>query len=757
MPMYRLSAAHRGADGAVMSVVQLPPPSLAFPASGVPPRVRGLARYTADLVTPDTVLVGLARSPYAHARVSRLDTRRALKTPGVLGVLTPADFDGITLGHQIADEPVLTNVARYVGDGIAAVAATDQSALVRGIEALDIDYEILPHACSVDDALTLGEPLHRACPDNVAQRFSIERGNWEAAQKRVSFWVTGTFQTQAVPHAYLEPRATLVRVTNERLELVTASHFPAVLVETYREIVADWGASLEVITPDIGGSFGAKWEHPTHLICLAFAHRLRRNVAMVLSRRDDMIAGRTRVAMKIWMRIGATDDGELVAKETVLWADNGAYSGHGPTVSLAAATRMDNLYRFSALNAQAQLVYTNNMPSECFRGFGSPQSAFAQEQLIDELAERLSMDPIELRRRNAVQPQDTTLHGWQVGSCGFAECLDAVRQRVQAHRDDHPLPASSRYRFGYGVAAGTHGISNRGYDHRFDRALLSLRLEPDGMLCAGSAEVEIGCGTVDLVCTLIADYLELDRERIRIVLGDTATVPHGLGSFASRTAFFAGRAALDASRQFAKKCSGFAAEAELPAEAGISAVIDVAVAAGRTGELCVTGCYEPEHVALPDQSGYGNTSPAYTFGAHGCCVRVDMATGLARVIQYWAAHDTGRVLSPKRARGQVVGGVHQGLGFALAETALVDDQGRLQNPGYLDDRVATFADTVPVECIFASTFEEHGPNGAKSIAEPPIIPVAACVANAIYDAIGTRQRRLPMTPERVWRSLHTEG
>jgi len=134
-----------------------------------------------------------------------------------------------------------------------------------------------------------------------------------------------------------------------------------------------------------------------------------------------------------------------------------------------------------------------------------------------------------------------------------------------------------------------------------------------------------------------------------------------------------------------------------------------------------------------------------------------MATGLARVIQYWAAHDTGRVLSPKRARGQVVGGVHQGLGFALAETALVDDQGRLQNPGYLDDRVATFADTVPVECIFASTFEEHGPNGAKSIAEPPIIPVAACVANAIYDAIGTRQRRLPMTPERIWRSLHTEG
>ena len=722
-------------------------------AAGVPDRARGLARYTADLIPPGTVLVGLARSPYAHARVSSIDIQAALKIPGVLAALTPADFDDIALGHQGADEPVLTRVARYVGDGIVAVAASDQDALLRGIEALHIDYELLPHACSVDDALALDQPLHPAFLDNVARRFSAERGDWEAAQKRVSTWVEGTFQTQAVPHAYLEPRATLVRVYDDRLELVTGTHFPSVLAETYGEIVAGWGARLEIVTPDIGGSFGAKWEHPTHLVCLAFAHRLRRDVAMVLPRRDDMISGRTRVAMRIQMRIGATDDGELIAKETMIWADNGAYTGHGPSVTLAAAIRMDNLYRFSALNAQAQLIYTNNVPSECFRGFGSPQSAFAQEQLIDELAEQLRIDPIELRRRNAVQPGDTTLHGWQVGSCGFNDCLDAIKDRIQTHRRENPMATNDRYRFGYGIAGATHAISNRGYDHRFDRDMMSLAVEPNGVLRIESGEVEIGCGTVDLFAGIVADHLELDRERIRLVLGDTATVPHGLGCFASRTAFFGGRAALDASRRFAQLCSQLAIDIGLPTDTAIASVIEAAVTANRTTELRVTGSYEPDHVTVPDESGYGNISPAYTYATHGCCVRVDTATGLTTVVCYWAAHDTGQVLNPQRARGQVVGGVVQGLGFALAETTLVDDRGHMQNPGYLDDRVATFADAVPIECIFTPTFEKEGPRGAKTIAEPPIIPVAACVANAIYDATGARQWRLPMTPEWVWRSL----
>ncbi len=523
--------------------------------------------------------------------------------------------------------------------------------------------------------------------------------------------------------------------------------------EHYRPIVNSWGSDFEIVTPAIGGSFGAKWEHPTHLVCLAFAHRLQRDVAMVFPRREDMIGGRTRLPMRIHMRLGATAEGRLVAKETTLWADNGAYSAHGPTVTMAAAIRMDNLYRFSAVKARAELVYTNNLPTECFRGFGSPQAAFAQEQLIDALARRLNLDPAALRRSNATRAGDTTTHGWQIGSCGFDDCLDAIAMRVDEHRLHASPPADGRHRVGYGIAAAVHGISNRGYDQRFDRAAVTLTTEPNGAICIGSGEVELGCGTVEVLIATVSRGLALERDRLRVVLGDTASGPYGLGSFASRTTFFAGQAALDACRQLRLACRRLAAELGLVPDASVAEVIDVAVARGRIAELAVSGTYESAGVTLPDDSGYGNISPAYTFGVHACHVCVDVLTGKVLVEQYWAAHDAGTIVNPNGAAGQVIGGVLQGLGFALAEAVSVGEDGPLLNPGYLDDRVATFPHAVPVDVIFAPTFEEAGPGGAKTIAEPPIIPVAACVANAIHDALGVRQHRLPMTAERVWRAL----
>ncbi|MGI9272263.1 MAG: xanthine dehydrogenase family protein molybdopterin-binding subunit [Woeseiaceae bacterium] len=716
-------------------------------------RTGGRARYAADLLPEGAVVAGFARSPHPHARVDRIDASASLEIPGVLAVLTATDFEEIRLGHQRADEPVLTPVARYVGDGVAAVAATDANALARGIDALEIDYTLLPHASTMDEAIDANTPLHDTCIDNIASHFEAERGDWDTTTTNVAVWVEGTFESEAVPHAYLEPRATLVRSKKSCLELVTGSHFPTVMADQYRPIVASWGSDFEIVTPAIGGSFGAKWEHPSHLVCLMFAHRLKCDVGMVFSRREDMIAGRTRLAMRIRMRLGATADGELLAKETTLLADNGAYSAHGPTVTNAAAIRMDNLYRFSAIRADARLVYSNNLPSECFRGFGSPQSAFAQEQLIDELARKLKKDPLALRRANTVKSGDTTIHGWQIGSCGIDDCLDAVTKRIEAHRRNTDSPAQPRYRSGYGVAACTHGISNRGYDRRFDKAMVTLAVESDGRIRVSSGEVEIGCGTMDVLKIVVARELGIDDDRLRVVLGDTATAPYGLGSFASRTTFFDGQAAIDACCRFKMACNELALQIGAGNDISTLDLIDLAMEKGRSGELNVTGTFEPKGVSVPDQSGFGNISPAYTFGAHGCFVSVDMLTGKVIVEQYWAAHDAGEIINPTGAEGQVIGGVMQGLGFALAEVVAVAADGQMLNPGYLDDRVATFPDRVPVEVEFAAVYEDSGPAGAKTIAEPPIIPVAACVANAIHDAIGIRQYQLPMTPERVWRSL----
>jgi len=724
-----------------------------MPAATLRNRTTGHARYAADLVPEDAVIAGIARSPHAHARVTNIDASEALKIPGVLAVLTPADFGDLRLRHEDGDQPVLTSVARYVGDGVAAVAANDAQSLARGIAALNIDYELLPHALVVDDALALATPIHEDCPDNIATIFSAERGDWDAVNKKVAIWVEGTFETEAVPHAYLEPRATLVHNRDGCLELVTGSHFPTVLAEHYRPIVNSWGSDFEIVTPAIGGSFGAKWEHPTHLVCLRFAHDLNRAVSMVFSRREDMTEGRTRLAMRIHMRLGATADGELVAKETTLLANNGAYSLHGPTVTMAAAIRMDNLYRFSATKVDAKLVYTNNLPSECFRGFGSPQAAFAQEQLVDELAHRLDMDPLALRRMNAVGEGDTTVHGWRISSCGFGDCLDSVSERLEQHRQSEKVDDASRFRTGYGIAACAHVIGNRGYFKPFDRAQVTLTVENDGSIRIGCGEVEFGCGTVEVLTTIVARELAIDKDRLQVVLGDTALAPYGLGSFASRTTFFDGRAAIDACEHLVDACNEISGELGADDGASVAEIIDLAVMNGRTSELVAIGTFEPDYVSVPDDSGFGNVSPAYTFGAHGCCVKVDTLTGKVVVQQYWASHDAGEILNPNGAIGQVVGGVMQGLGLALAEAVAVDSEGRVLNPGYLDDRVATFADLVPVDVIFAPIHEDAGPNGAKSIAEPPLIPVAACVANAIHDALGMRQYRLPMTPERVWRSI----
>ncbi|MBL6932295.1 MAG: xanthine dehydrogenase family protein molybdopterin-binding subunit [Rhodospirillales bacterium] len=726
-------------------------------AASVLDKATGKSRYTADLITPGTAVASIARSPHAHARVINIRKDDALNIPGVLAVLTPDDFKGQALNSKHPDQPVLSNHARFVGDGIAAVVATDQDTLRLGIEALDIDYEMLPHACTVDDAMALGTPIHESNPDNITQQFTSSQGDWKAASAEVAEWVEGTFETQAVPHAALEPRAVLVRVNGNNLELVTGTHAPSVIVEQYRPIVESWGAKLEMLTPEIGGSFGARWEHPSHLVCLKFASQLGRDIAMVLPRREDMIDGRTRLAMRIHMRLGASSDGKLLVKESTLWADNGAYTMHGKPVTMAATIRGDNIYRFSAIKAQSQLVYTNNMPSECFRGFGIPQSSFALEQLVDALARRLNINPVTFRRLNATTSGETTIHGWKVGSCGLDECFDAVEKRIDAHRKQDVLKANERFQVGYGIAAIMHCIGNRGYDPRFDRAQVSLVTHLDGTIEIGSGEIEIGAGTVEVLIAHVSRELSIDRSLLKVMLGNTVTGPYGLGSFASRTSFFAGSAAIAACALFKTACKKLVTEFGLDDSASVAQTLENARMQGWNDRIEVTGSYEPSGVAVPDELGYGNISPAYTFSVHGCCVEVDNMTGKVSVQQYWAAHDSGVIINPAGAIGQVVGGVTQGLGFALSEETAVNEEGVLLNPGYLDDRVATFPDAVPIDVIFIPTDEDAGPNGAKTIGEQPIIPVAGCVANAVYDAIGVRQYKLPMKPERVWRTLQNQS
>ena len=693
-------------------------------------RATGSAVYGADRIPANALVVGLVRSVHAHARITSVDLSRALALPGVVDVLTAVDFGTFRLGHLKADEPVLTDIARYAGEPIAAVAAETPEALDTALTAVEVVYEVLPLNTSMDAAQS-GIALHDYATDNVADRFSAHHGDWDRVVDDVAFWAKGVFETDAIAHAYLEPRTCAVEIDENTLVLISGNHFPSIIADEYSDFMQ---RPVRVVNPEIGGSFGAKWEHPNHLVCLTFAARNNRPTTLVMSRTEDMVGGRTRLPMRLWMRIGATANGRIVAKESKILADNGAYSCHGPSVLKAAATRIDNLYRYRALRSTGELIYTNNIPTECFRGFGSPQSSFAQEQLVDDLASQLGIDPVEIRRRSATQPGDTTLQGWKINNIGLTEELETVAGRVS----EFDLPDDDdRFRYGIGVACGTHGISNAGYSHRPDIAMVRLVMS-GGTIEIRSNEVEIGAGTGETLISIVSARLGVDRSFLRVRLGDSELAPFGLGSFASRTSFFAINAAIDACHQLA---------------ADVEGTIGDALSTGVAVD--VIGSYQSSGVEAPDEQFKGNTSPGYTFGTHACAVRVDTWTGKIEVLQYWAAHDPGTILNKLGADGQVVGGVMQGLGHALTERNIVDEEGRLLNPGYLDYRIPTFADAVPIEIIYTGDEEPEGPDGAKTIAEPPIIPVAACVANAIFDATGVRQTRFPMTPERVFWSLES--
>jgi CO/xanthine dehydrogenase Mo-binding subunit len=727
----------------------------AMPAGTVRDKLAGRARYTRDLIDRISggVMVGIVRSPHAHARVVAVDASRALALPGVLGVLTGADFEGITLGSEIPDEPVLAaDRARYVGDHVAAVAAESADALRRALAAVEVTYEPLPAAFTPEAALQLGAPIHPGRPDNVATSIRADRGDWNAAVRQVAVWAEGEFEVKPVHHAYMEPHAALARYESGVITLFAATHSPTRIREEYRPWIERGQERFEIRTPDVGGAFGAKYEHPIHLICAEFARRLRRDVGIALSRREDFIAARPRVPMRLRVRIGADSSGRLVAKETDVLANNGASSLHGPSVLMAAATRMDNLYRYQAIRCQGRLVYTNLPPTECYRGFGDPESAFAQEQLIDELARGLAVDRFEIRRRNAVGDGDTTIHGWRVSSSGFSQCLDAIQRGIavdSAASGPDIEDESLRFRIGYGMAPTMHVTSNRGRVAR-DFATVDLKVSSDGTVMLLSSEVDVGTGAGRVLGNIVADIVRVRGNQVRAVLGDTELGPDGLGSYGSRTTFFAGNAAIQAGHTLRKRID------DLSSDLGLESLPELAAELGRRGrldELDVRGEYTAEDVESPDESGYGNRSPAYTFGVHGCKIRTDTWTGAVTVLRYWAAHDAGTVLDQPGARGQVIGGILQGLGHSLSEESLVGSRGEVGNPGFLDYRIPTCLDSVPVEVTFSETYDPGGPLGAKSLAEPPIIPVAACVANAIRDATGARLDVLPMTPERVLDAL----
>lgn len=740
-------------------------------------RISGTADFVTDLKLPGMLHGKILRSPLPHARIVRIDTSKAASLPGVKAVITFEDTPRIPFGAMEAfkDWYILAkDKVRFIGEEVAAVAAVDEYTAERALELIRVEYEELPAVFGPREAMEQGAPNINGRENNIVSTFKMERGDPDAAFAQADLVLEGDYYTTQVYQAYMENMAVVARAEkNGGYTMWLPIQTPNKARLSYATALGVPAESIRVIKPFMGGGFGGKMEADLHVVAAVLARKTGRPVRIVNSREEDMIAGNPRVPMHIHLRMGFMRNGRFAAKDVRIVAANGARTVFSPPIMSTACYRVDTLYTFENVRALGYTVDTNTVPTGAFRGFGNSQMTFALETMIDEASLRLGMDPVEMRKRNAPPSTGwTSIHGWEVGTSAFVECLDeaAKMSGILARRT---LGAGSgARRRGVGLAACNHVSGNKAFFPPFDGSASIFRIGEDGMVTVFHGECDMGQGQTTIFSQMAAEALGARLSDVTIAVEDTQVAPFGLGSFATRGTTLGGMG-IKKGGEAAKEMLLLAAAEHLGAEVGaleteeseayLKADPSVRVTFAKLARdfmfshggmpMVAQGVWVPNTSAPDPVTKYGNISPVYVFGAHVAEVEVDTETGEIQVLDYWASHDVGRMINPMLLEGQVQGGVSMGIGWALTEDMITRD-GRILNNTLLDYRIPGTKDMPRVKTHFAEPVDPNGPFGAKGIGEPALNPVAAAVANAVYDAIGIRFRELPISAEKVLAALH---
>lgn len=747
-------------------------------------KINGAAKYTDDLARPFMLHGAILGSPLPHARIVSYDVSRARALPGVEAVITAQDFPYLPLGAIVKDETILArDKVRYVGEPVAAVAAVDRTVALEALKLIDIEYQELPAVLDFDAALAVDAPIiHEQLRDyfkifdcrfdgNVLSEQLVSEGDVDKAFVGCDVIVEGEFVTQAQAHAYLEPCAALAEVDDRNKITIWSAHQSINRVQAnVCEALGIPMSQVRVITPRVGGGFGGKMEATVQPIAAALALKTKKPVKVTLSREDDFAMMRSRHPARIWMRTGATRDGVLVAREAKLLYDAGAYCDDSPGVLAFGLYMARGPYRIENYRGSGKLVYTNKLRASGFRGFGNPQVTFAGEIQIDEVAEKLGLDPFDLRMRNAIRTGDKWVGGQTVTSSGFAECLKQARSRSDwDRRRARPSGAPNGRRRGVGVAALAHICGVLGTS-------AIIRVAEDGSIILNTGAVDIGQGADTVLAQICAESLKVDVSRVNVVAPDTDATPYNWGTGASRVTYMTGRAVAGAAAAVKDKILMHAAamlecsvqDLEL-SDGGLVRVkgtdkkvsffeISLRAHYGLGGPIIGENAFvydgEPFDPKRCTMVGFPFSNLGiYMFGVQVVEVEVDDETGQVVPVAAWLAHDVGRAINPSAVEGQIQGGFVQGLGYALWEE-LIWDNGRLSNPTMMDYKIPGTLDVpLAIEPIIVEEHEASGPFGAKGVGEPGIIAAAPAVANAVAAATGVRFRQLPLTPERVFRGL----
>jgi CO/xanthine dehydrogenase Mo-binding subunit len=746
-------------------------------------KATGTARYLDDHDRPGQLFAAIAQSSYAHARIRGYDIAKAKALPGVKAIVTGADLPLRRVGGMLKDETMLAvSKVRYLGEPVAAVAARDVATARLAAQLIEVDYEPLPAVLSIDDALAQDAPiLHEELASyvrtmdgnshgNVIWESQLAEGDVDAAWARCDVVVEAIYCTPAQYHAYMETNGALAEVDGNGRITVLATCQSAHHVQT--RVADELGVPMSQVRAQVsrvGGGFGGKHATNIHSIAAYLARATGKPVKLVLSRSQDMEIQRSRHPAVIRLKTGARRDGTILAREAEITTDGGAYADESPNVLAFAMLMVRGPYNIPNVRIRGRAVYTNKLRAGSFRGFGNPQATFAGESQIDELAAKLGTDPVELRLKNAVRAGDRWIGGHTLTTCQLSACLEKVRAAQRA-APPLPPPRAGRKR-GVGIIALAHISGLMG-------TAASVHMRGDGTFALNTGCVDIGQGSDTILTQLCASLLKVPVERIAYGTQDSDLSPYNWKTAGSRSTYMTGRAVVAATKEVQTKILSHAAEmfecaaADLELRPG-----------GRVGLVGVPGkevgfkeialrslfrsggpivgyhgfVYDGERFdpkrALIERLAFDNLG-IYTFGAQCVEVEVDTTTGKIEVLRAWSAHDVGKAINPTSVEGQIQGGFVQGLGYALYEQLVWDDDGRLGNPSLADYKVPGILD-VPSEIhpIVLEDPDPTGPFGAKGVGEISLVGVAPAIANAVHAATGARLRTLPLLPERVLDAL----
>ena len=754
-------------------MVAAPSPPLATVGRSVPryelaDKLTGSAQYSADIALPGMLHGVIVRSPHPHADVLSVDVSAALALPGVYAVVTPADAPDARLAPDLL---VLDTRVRFAGDEVAAVAADDLETARSAAAFVRVEYNVLPFVTDPVAALEPDAPqIHPHGNLAIPEPLALQRGDIDAGFAAADIILGETYHLPTHSATPLEPRAALASWDGGNLTVWKSTRGVHVDRAVLAEALGLEQANVRVIGPNMGGSYGNKDESRMAALAAILSMRSGRPVRIEYSREEEFVAGRTRHGGRIDLRIGITRDGDITAIHGDALMDSGAYQATAPQMTRRIGQGILYLYRCPNVRFDARTVTTNRPVAGSYRALGAPQGHFALETLMDRAAEAIGMDPLAFRLRNHVPLEgqagprltspDQIVDGQPVeggipfSSNGLEECL---RRGAAEFGWDEPFehydPADPFIRLGRGVSIMLYrgGVG-------FDSAA-GLSIREDGRVNLVSGLIDVGEGAVTVLCQLAAEAMAVPYADVIPRFADTEGTPDAPITAGSAATFSTGTAVVQAADRLREQLLE-AAAGRLEADVSALSIVDGAICVADDPARRVTYVELARAVApqtLAAEATITPGSPDYiinSFGAHFCEIEVDTATGRVRVARYVAAHDSGRIINPRTALNQVEGAISQMLGFALSEELITDEPtGVTLNGSYLEHKSPTIQDYPDITTIFADVIDPVGPMGAKALGEVPSVGVAPAIANALYDAIGIRFTRLPITPDRVLDAL----